>query len=129
MDTTMFLSRIIGPLLIIRGGSIILDRQHFRTMLDNLEQETRTIAFAMVPVAIMMGALTILQLHHDTSSIAAILFHIIAWGAIVKTSLIMLFPKLVVAKAQMLGKRGFLEVVWIVTLTTGVYLTWFGYFQ
>lgn len=129
METTMFLSRLVGPLLIVRGLTLILYREHFRQIMNNLEQEMRTISFAMVPVGIMMGALAILQLHHDTSSIAAIMFHLIGWGAVLKTSLIMLFPKLVAEKVKILGEWGFLTVAWVVTSATGVYFTWFGYFQ
>ena len=129
MESTMFLSRMLGPLLIIRGMSIIMDREHFRHIVNNLEKEMRTISFAMVPVAIMMGALAILQLHEDTSSIAAILFHLAAWGALAKTTAIMLFPKLVAAKAKILVKAGFLEVTWLMTFTVGSYLTWFGYLR
>ena len=129
MESTMFLSRIIGPLLIIRGMSIILDREHFRHIMNNLEEEMHTISFAMVPVAIMMGALAIIQLHHDWSSPAAILFHLAAWGAIAKTTAIILVPKLVAAKVKILARAGFLEVTWVATFTVGGYLTWFGYFQ
>ena len=129
MDTTLFLSRVIGPLLIVRGVTIILYREHFRQIMNNLEQEMRTISFAMVPVGIMMGALAILQVHDDTSSIAAILFHIIAWGAVIKTTVIMLVPRLVAAKVKILAELGFLTVAMVATSAVGVYLTWFGYLR
>ena len=128
MDTTLFLSRLVGPVLIVRGLTLIIYREHFRQMMNNLEQEMRTISFAMVPVGIMLGGLAILQLHDDTSSVAAILFHLIGWGAVVKTTLLMLFPKRISAKVQILGRWGFLTVAWVVTSAVGVYFTWFGYF-
>jgi hypothetical protein len=56
-----------------------------------------------------------------------VLIHLIAWGRIVKASALILFPKLVAAKARALEQAGFLNVVLVVCLVVGGYFTWFGY--
>jgi len=128
MDTTLLLAKVIGPVLIVRGISLLIDRQHFRDMLAGLEREVTTVAFSFVPIAIMMAGLALVATIDARSSYAALLFYLMGWGAIVKGTLLILFPRAVVAKAQFAGRMGFLCVVTAVCLAVGIYLTWFGYF-
>ena len=69
----------------------------------------------------------ILAVHRDTSSAAAVFFHVLAWGAVLKASLLMLFPDAMASKARRLVGAGFLTVVVAACLAAGGYLTWFGY--
>ncbi len=128
METTLFLSKIVGPVLLLRGISILIDRKHFVAMLDGLKEEAKTVSFSLFPIALLMAGIAVVISHRDTSSLAAILFHITAWGMILKSSLLILFPKLVVAKARIIGKAGFLSVVCIACSAVGIYLSWFGFF-
>jgi hypothetical protein len=128
METTILISKILGPVLLIRGISILIDRKHFTTMLDGLEREVNTIAFSLFPIALLMACIALAILHTNTSSLAAIFIHIIAWGGMVKTSALILFPRAVVAKARVIGRAGFIHVVWFMCLTVGGYFVWFGYF-
>jgi hypothetical protein len=128
MEETIIISKIIGPVLLIRGISILLDRKHFMEMLDGLEREATTVAFSLFPVVLLMGFIALAILHKDSSSLAAILIKVIAWGGMLKTTAVMLFPRSVVAKARLLGQAGFINVVWFVCLLVGGYFAWFGYF-
>lgn len=127
MGTTLFLTRIIGPVLILRAISIVIDRKHFSEMLNGLQREVSTVSFSLFPIALNMAGVAIVITHRDTSSIAAWLIHLMAWGAILKSSILILFPKVIVTKAQQLGKAGFLNVVLVMTLAVGIYFSWFGY--
>jgi hypothetical protein len=128
METTILISKIIGPVLLLRGVSILLDRKHFLTMLDGLEREVNTVAFWLFPIALLMACISLAILHNDYSSLAAIFIQIIAWGGMVKTSALILFPRAVAAKARLIGRAGFIHVVWVVCLLVGGYFVWFGYF-
>jgi len=44
-----------------------------------------------------------------------------------KIDITLLFAQVVAAKAQLLGRAGFLNVVLAVCVVVGSYLTWFGY--
>ena len=79
----------------------------------------------MFPVTMLLVGIAVAIVHRATSSPAAILFHMIAWGMIVETSLLILFPGSMAQKAQMISRVGFMHVV---CLTVGGYLTWFSYF-
>ncbi len=124
---TLLLSKILGPVLLLRGISVLIDRQHFAAMLDGLEKEVTTVAFSAFPIALLMVCTALAVTHEDTSSLAAILIQVGVWGGILKASALILFPRAVTVKAQMLGKAGFIHIVWVVCLAGGGYFTWFGY--
>lgn len=128
METTIFLSKVIGPVLVLRGISILIDRKHFAAMLRGVEKEISTVSFSLFPIALVMSCIALALVHKDTSSIAAIFLHIIAWGGMLKGSLLILFPHVISAKARMIGDAGFIYVVTAVCLGVGAYFTWFGFF-
>lgn len=129
METTIFLSKIVGPVLIIRGISILYDQEHFKEMVAGLPREVSTVAFSLFPIALMMTGIAMVLTLDDRSSLAAIVFYLMGWGAIIKASLLIMFPKIIVAKARLLVQAGFLNVVLFMCLALGLYLTWFGYFN
>ncbi len=110
MELTLFMSKVVGPVLLLRAASILIDRDHFYSLLDNLDRESKTISFSMFPIGMLMVAISVVLVHEDMSSVAAILFHLIAWGMIIKTSLLILFPTIMAQKAVLIGQRGFLDV-------------------
>lgn len=128
MELTSLVAKVVGPVLLLRTVSILLDRKHFLEMLRGLDREVTTVAFSLFPIALLMTCITLALVHSDTSSVAAILVHVIAWGGIVKASALILFPAVVVAKARALERAGFLNVVVVVCFVVGGYFTWFGYF-
>lgn len=129
MELTTLLSKIIGPVLLLRALSIVIDRAHFVAMLDGLEEEIRTISFSFFPIALTMTCIALAVVHSDSSSLAGVLIHVIAWGGMIKGSALILFPDAVVAKARVLQRAGFLNVVLVVCFVVGGYFTWFGYIR
>lgn len=127
MDFAVLFSQVVGPLLLIRVISIVLDRRHFLDMLEGAEREVTSVAFSFFPIALFVFGATIAASYSDYSSAAAILIHLIAWGAIIKATALMLIPRAVAAKARLLVRAGFLNVVLLVCLAAGGYFTWFGY--
>ncbi len=128
MTVTLVLAKVLGPLLVLRGLSLIVDRPHFQAMLRGLDQEVSTVSFSMIPVALFAAGALLVTAGADSSTAAGILFQVMAWGMMLKAGALILFPRLVVRKAQMLGQAGFLNVVCVVTLLAGGYLSWVGYF-
>lgn len=127
MDFTVLFAQIVGPVLLLRALSIVIDRRHFDAMLDGLAAEITTVSFSLFPIALFMSCAAIALLHDDLASPAAVLIRIIAWGGLLKSAALILFPKAVMAKAQLLGRAGFLNVVLAVCFVVGAYFTWFGY--
>lgn len=128
MELTSLLSKIIGPVLLLRALSILLDREHFLEMIAGLEREVTTVSFSLFPIALLMSCIALASVHSDLSSPAGLLILAIAWGGMVKASALILFPRAVLEKARLLGRAGFLNVVLLVCFVVGGYFTWFGYF-
>ncbi len=128
MKLTALIAKILGPVLLLRAVSILIDRPHFATMLGGLEREVDTISFSAFPIALLMACIALAVAHTDSSSLAAILIRIMAWGGIVKASALILFPGVVAAKASLLGRTDLLTGVLLVCFVVGGYFTWFGYF-
>ena len=128
MELTSLVAKVVGPVLLLRALSILLSREHFIEMLRGLDREVATVSFSLFPIALLMACITLAVSHSDTSSVAAVLIHLIAWGGIVKASALILFPSMVVTKARALERGGFLNVVLVVCFLVGGYFTWFGYF-
>lgn len=129
MATTSLIAKIVGPVLLLRALSILIDRQHFIAMLSGVEREVATISFSFFPIALLMTGIAIVVLHSDRSNLAAVLIRLMAWGGIAKASALMLVPSVVARKALLLQRAGFLDVVLIVCFLVGGYLTWFGYLR
>ena len=128
MEFTLLFSKLVGPVLLLRALSIVLDREHFLDMIDGLEREVTTVSFSFFPIALFMTSTAIVVTHSGTPNLASILIHVIAWGGIVKASVLILAPRLLVVKGRFLVKTGFLNFVLFTCFVVGGYFTWFGYF-
>jgi hypothetical protein len=128
MDLTTLVARIVGPVLLVRGVSIVIDRQHFVKMVQGLDHEIHTVSFSLFPIALMMVGIA-LVLNRDLSTTAGLLIYLMAWGAILKSAGLILMPRVMAAKARALANAGFISVVLVVCFVVGGYFTWFGYFN
>ena len=123
------LSKILGPVLLLRGISILFDRQQVVAMLDGLEKEVATAAFSIFPVLLLMAGIALAVTHEDASNPAAVIVHVIAWVGILKGAVLVLRPKALIAFGRLAGKTAVVHGVWVVSVGLGAYLTWFGYFR
>lgn len=128
MALTRTLTRIIGPVLLLRAVSILIDRGHFIEMVRNLDREVATVSFSLFPIAFLMACIALALAPLDTSSLAGILLRLMAWGGSLKAAGLILFPHAMAAKAQLVTHAGFLNVVLVMSFLVGGYFTWFGYF-
>ena len=129
MDLTSFIAKVVGPVLLLRAVSILIDRRHFVEMVRGLDRELTSVSFSAFPIALLMTSIGVAVVHSDLSTPAGVLIRIMVWGGILKGSALILFPRVMAAKARMLERAGFLTVVVVVCLVVGAYFTWFGYFR
>ena len=98
------LSKILGPVLLLRGVSILFNRQQVVTMLEGLENELTSAVFFVLPTLLLTAGLALAITHKDTSSPAALILHLIAWAGILKGALLILRPKVVLAYCRHAGR-------------------------
>src|SRR5262245_36789020 len=106
MDLTKTIAKIIGPVLLLRAASILIDRNHFFEMIRGLDREVATVSFSMFPIALLMGFISLAPVPLESGTLAALLLRLIAWGGILKTSALILVPRFVVAKAHVVEQAG-----------------------
>ena len=128
MDLNLLIAKLVGPVLLVRSLSILIDKKHFEAMLEGLDKEIKTLSFSFIPVTLFAAALFILNYQTDRTSFDGIAITCIAVLAIIKTSLLMLFPDLMVEKAKKLGELGVVAFAMFGTLSIGICLTYLGYF-
>jgi hypothetical protein len=51
MELTSLVAKVVGPVLVLRAASILLDRAHFAALVRGLEREVTTVAFSAFPIA------------------------------------------------------------------------------
>lgn len=127
MEVTALLCKVIGPVLLVRALSILIDRRHFDAMVAGLDREVATITFSFFPIALLMACLGVLAVHEDTTTLAGLTVWAMALGGALKATALILFPAAVAAKVGLLVRAGFLNVVLAVCLGVGGYFTWFGW--
>jgi hypothetical protein len=123
VDAVTLVARLIGPVLLLRAVSILVDREHFVETLRQVDQEARTLTFSFFPVALLVGFIALAHVPADKPSLALILLRVIAWGGILKASALILFPRAVLTKARALERAGFLNVVLVACALVGGYFT------
>jgi hypothetical protein len=97
-------------------------------MVRGLDREVATISFSMFPIVLLLTCIFLAATPAIEASFAGLLIRLMAWGGILKASGLILFPRAMAAKAQLLEQAGFLYVVLAMCLAVGAYFTWFGYF-
>lgn len=127
MEATRLITKVVGPVLLLRAVSILLQPGHFITMLRGVDHEVSTLAFSLFPIALMMACITLAIIPLDGSP-AAMLIRLMAWGGIAKASALIVAPHAMAAKAKLLEHVGILNVVLGMCTLVGAYFTWYGYF-
>jgi hypothetical protein len=125
---TRMIAKMVGPVMLLRAASILVDRQHFLTMVRGLDHEVATISFSTFPILLLLTCIFLAATPTIEASFAGLLIRLMAWGGILKASGLILFPHAMAAKAQLLTQAGFLYLVLAMCLAVGAYFTWFGYF-
>ena len=84
MDPTRMIAKVVGPVLIVRALSIVIDPEHFREMLRGLDREVATVSFSMMPIFILMACISLAVVPLRSRSLATILIRLVAFAGIVK---------------------------------------------
>jgi cytochrome bd-type quinol oxidase subunit 2 len=85
MDTSLFLARLIGPMLLIIGAGVLINRENFRSMAKELVA-SRELMF-IIGVLTLLGGLAIVITHNVWSGwpiVITILGWILAIGGAVR---------------------------------------------
>jgi hypothetical protein len=128
MDTSRFLARLIGPLLVAIGLGLLVNGDIYVQMAGQFLQ-----SFALIYVSgllALVAGLAIVNTHNVWAADWRAIITVLGWAAVVGGVLRIVFPQWVEQVGSvMLTHRGAVTGAWIVLLLLGLWLIYAGYLE
>jgi hypothetical protein len=126
MQTSAFLARMIGPLFLVLGLGMLMNRAGYRAMAGEF-LASRALIYVAGLMAFLPG-LAIVLTHNVWVAGWPVIVTIFGWLAMVGGVFRLLFPQQVTKiGSAMLAREGYLTVGAVVVLALGAFLTWAGF--
>jgi hypothetical protein len=126
MDTSIFLARLIGPLLVVLAIGLVLRQDSWRTMAKEFIA-SRPLVF-LTGFLTLLGGLALVNTHNVWDAGWPVVITIFGWLAVVGGIARMLFPETVMGIGQkMLDNKTYLTVGGVVEGLLGLWLCYVGY--
>jgi len=126
MTASIFLARLLGPVLLIVGVSILLSPKVFRDIAAEVVRSvTLVYLFGLMDFA---AGLAIVITHNVWLASWPVLITLIGWLLLIRGTVRVLIPETVMGfAAKVLGNTQFIPVAGVVTGIIGLVLCYFGY--
>jgi hypothetical protein len=127
-ETTLQLSRLIGPVTLLIGLSFALHKEFYMDWLKNLKKNGAFLFLAAIIEA--TAGFAIVLSHNLWTTTPEIIISVLGFGMILEGTLVLLGGKSWVKLAVRLLSRTapWFMISALATLALGGYLTWIGYF-
>jgi len=126
METSLFIAKLIGPMLLVIGAALIINRDHMREMATDF-LEHRGLIF-LAGVLTLFGGLAIVLTHNVWEAGWPVVITILGWLLVVGGAFRILFPDSVKSIGQsMLDKPGLLTATGVVEGLIGAWLCYVSY--
>jgi MFS family permease len=126
MLTSLFIAKLIGPILIAAALSILIDEKSFRAMMKDLFG-SRALVYWFGILDLLLG-LVLVAVHNVWVWDWRVIITVIGWLSIVRGLVRILCTAWVIKNApKLLRKEGLLMGVSIVMLIIGAVLSYYGY--
>jgi hypothetical protein len=126
MATSVFLARLLGPLLLAVGASILINPKPFHTMAGEVVRSiTLVYLFGLFDFA---AGLAIVLTHNVWVANWRVLITLIGWLILIRGAVRILAPEAIMGfAAKVLRKKQMMPVAGAVTGVLGLVLCYFGY--
>ncbi len=126
MNASIFLAKVIGPMLAIIGASILLNPTQFRSVAQEI-MRSPALVFVIGHIALPAGIATVL-VHNVWVLDWPVIITILGWAAAIGGAIRILAPRRATdVGREVIEKRGVLPVVGSVWLIIGLVLAYFGF--
>ena len=126
MDTSLFLARLIGPVLLVVGAAILIDRNNIRALATDF-LEHRGLIF-LAGVLTLLGGLAIVLTHNVWHGGWAVVITLFGWLLVIGGAFRILFPDSVKALGTtMLASDNYLIGAGAVEALIGAWLCYVGF--
>jgi len=126
MATSIFLARLLGPLLLIVGAGILFNPHAFRTMANEVVKSvTLVYLFGFLDFA---AGLAIVLTHNVWIASWRVLITILGWLLLIRGTVRILIPETIMGyAAKILRNKQFIPVAGVITGILGLAFCYFGY--
>ena len=125
MDTSLFIARLIGPLLLMVGIAVLVNQANVRQMATDF-LESRALIY-LTGVLTLFAGLVIINTHNIWQG-RPVIITIFGWLCVIGGAFRVVFPERVRAMGEtMLQKPWFLTAGGVVQLVAGLWLSYAGY--
>jgi hypothetical protein len=126
MDTSLFLARLLGPMLVVLAVGLLVRQDSWRTMANDFVAN-RPLLF-LSGFLTLLGGLALVNTHNVWEAGWPVIITIFGWLAVIGGTARMLFPETVVGiSARMLKEKTWLTVAGAVEGLLGLWLCYVGY--
>ena len=126
MQTSTFLAKLIGPVMLVLGAALLINAREFRAVMDDFIRNP-TFAFLTGLMALPAG-LAIVLTHNVWAADWRVLITLIGWLTIFKGAIRLLAPQQVTnVGRQLLAKPQVLTISAAIWILLGAVLCFFGY--
>jgi uncharacterized membrane protein len=127
MDTSIFLAKLMGPIFVIIGVGLFLNRERYLAVVDEVIL-SKTLLYVFGVMA-LTGGLAILLTHNVWVWDWPVVITIIAWLMVVRGSLRIIMPQQIEALAKRMTDQlpTLLLLSDMIVISLGLFLSWKGY--
>lgn len=126
MDASIFLAKVIGPMLAVIGASILLNPKEFRGVAQEI-MRSPALVFVIGHIALPAGIATVL-VHNVWVLDWPVIITILGWAAAIGGAIRILAPQRASEVGrEAIGKPGTLRIAGGVWLVIGLALSYFGF--
>ena len=125
MDVSLLLARLMGPLFLVAGAGVLLNREHYRHMIGSFLTDAALYYFSGA-LALIAGV-AILLFHNLWVADWRVAITVIGWLSLLKGLLRLLFPQAGRRYAGLLESRAMVLAIGIFALLLRAWLCAMGY--
>lgn len=126
MDTTIFLAKLWGPVLLAVGIGVFVSRSYYIKIYRDLEKDV--LAVLLFGMVAMISGVAHILFHNVWNTFQEGLISFLGWGLFVKGALFIIAPNFVDYAGNFWANKNLIPLAGILTLIAGAYLSWIGYF-
>jgi len=127
MQTSLFIAKLIGPMLLVVAVAVFARPEAFRSLLR--EFVASAISMYMAGFFGLLGGLALVLVHNVWALDWRVLITLIGWATLVRALVTIFAPQWIASiGAKLIEFRGVFAVAAAIDLVLGAVLTYFGYF-
>jgi hypothetical protein len=127
MQTSLFIAKLLGPMLLVVGVALLTRPEAFRALLR--EFIASGVLLYMAGFFGLLGGLALLLTHNVWALDWRLLITLIGWASLVRALVTIFWPQWIVSiGAMLIERKGAFPVAAAFDLVIGAILTYFGYF-